>query len=62
MTLAQEEISGGSPKATGHAVPVRKGDIGQESVGAGDDLVDRTLAVPVKGPAQVWIFEKVSGV
>ena len=60
MSSAQEEISRGSPQATRDAVPVRKGDVGQESVGAGDDLSDRTLAVPVKGPAQVWMFEKVS--
>ena len=60
--LAQEEISGGSSDGTGNTVPIGKSDVGQESIGAGDDLPDRILAVPVERPAKVWMFEKVARV
>lgn len=55
-------ISGGAKYGAGLTVPVRKGDVGQESVGTCDGLHNRILAIPTKGSAEVRMFERVSRV
>ena len=57
---ASENISGGSPDGTDDAIPVSESDVRQEGIVAGHEFLDCTFAIPVEGPAQVGIFEKVS--
>src|ERR1039457_1188151 len=59
FVLVEEDILAGSPNGTGHFVLMRKTDLWQKSIGAGDDLSEGVFAIPVERAAKVWMLKKV---
>jgi hypothetical protein len=55
-----KEICGGALNGIGNLVLMGKADVGQKSIGAGDDFSQRVLAIPIERATKVRVLKKIS--
>ena len=60
LAFPHKEIFGGALNGTGNLVPMGKADVGQKSVGAGDDLSQCVFAIPIERATKVRVLKKIS--